>query len=148
MMPASEARPGPEARHAPTLSHSGPNPLDTLLALCAFLWTAFRSWGYQVDDSITLRFARNLVEGHGLVFNPGERVEGYTSRCRALPPARVDPLSVLTAVSTVAPAGTVWLTARFERRVVGAESADERLEEPPTEWVRSSSCEIRRHADA
>lgn len=32
-----------------------------------------------VDDSyITLRYARNLVEGHGLVFNPGERVEGYT----------------------------------------------------------------------
>lgn len=32
-----------------------------------------------VDDSyITLRYARNLVEGRGLVFNPGERVEGYT----------------------------------------------------------------------
>jgi arabinofuranosyltransferase len=32
-----------------------------------------------VDDAwISLRYARNLVEGHGLVFNPGERVEGYT----------------------------------------------------------------------
>ena len=32
-----------------------------------------------VDDAwISLRYARNLVDGQGLVFNPGERVEGYT----------------------------------------------------------------------
>ena len=46
--------------------------LLVLLALGAFLWTALRSWGYLLDDTfIVLRFARNLVEGHGLVFNPG-----------------------------------------------------------------------------
>jgi len=34
----------------------------------------------QIDDSfISYRYARNLVEGHGLVFNPGERVEGITN---------------------------------------------------------------------
>lgn len=33
-----------------------------------------------VDDAyISFRYARNLVEGHGLVFNPGERVEGFTN---------------------------------------------------------------------
>jgi hypothetical protein len=33
-----------------------------------------------VDDAyISFRYARNLVEGHGLVYNPGERVEGYTN---------------------------------------------------------------------
>ncbi len=33
-----------------------------------------------VDDAyISFRYARNLVEGHGLVFNPGERVEGYSN---------------------------------------------------------------------
>lgn len=33
-----------------------------------------------IDDAyITFRYARNLVDGAGLVFNPGERVEGYTS---------------------------------------------------------------------
>ncbi|HYP38918.1 MAG TPA: hypothetical protein VEX13_01030 [Chloroflexia bacterium] len=33
-----------------------------------------------VDDSyIFLRYARNFADGYGLVFNPGERVEGYTS---------------------------------------------------------------------
>jgi hypothetical protein len=31
------------------------------------------------DAFITFRYARNLVDGHGLVFNPGERVEGYTN---------------------------------------------------------------------
>lgn len=33
-----------------------------------------------VDDAfISLRYARNLVEGHGLVWNVGERVEGFTN---------------------------------------------------------------------
>jgi len=37
-------------------------------------------WGYTVDDAfIVFRYARNLVEGHGAVFNVGERVEGYSS---------------------------------------------------------------------
>lgn len=31
------------------------------------------------DAYISYRYARNLVEGHGLVFNPGERVEGFTN---------------------------------------------------------------------
>ncbi len=31
------------------------------------------------DAFISLRYAENLVAGHGLVYNPGERVEGYTN---------------------------------------------------------------------
>lgn len=38
----------------------------------ALLWTA-------EDAYISFRYARNLVEGQGLVFNPGEKVEGYTN---------------------------------------------------------------------
>jgi len=35
---------------------------------------------YVIDDAyISFRYAHHLVEGHGLVFNPGEYVEGYTS---------------------------------------------------------------------
>jgi len=40
------------------------------------------SWSraFLIDDAfISFRYARNLVEGRGLVFNPGERVEGYTN---------------------------------------------------------------------
>lgn len=34
----------------------------------------------QIDDAyISLRYARNLVEGHGLVYNIGQRVEGFTN---------------------------------------------------------------------
>src|SRR5262245_22165277 len=33
-----------------------------------------------VDDAyISFRYAKNAVDGHGFVFNIGERVEGYTS---------------------------------------------------------------------
>lgn len=39
---------------------------------------AARAW--TCDDAwISFRYARNLLDGHGLVFNPGERVEGYTN---------------------------------------------------------------------
>jgi hypothetical protein len=53
-----------------------------LLAVAAgvYLGTCLDYRGSLVDDVfIGLRYARNLVEGQGLVFNPGERVEGYTS---------------------------------------------------------------------
>lgn len=34
----------------------------------------------QIDDAyISYRYAQNLVDGHGLVYNVGERVEGYTN---------------------------------------------------------------------
>ncbi|MDH4100050.1 MAG: hypothetical protein OEV28_05695 [Nitrospirota bacterium] len=33
----------------------------------------------QDDAFISFRYAENLVNGHGLVWNPGERVEGYTN---------------------------------------------------------------------
>ncbi len=51
-----------------------------LLSLAALLAHA---WFYRFlcDDAfISMRYARNLAEGHGLVFNPGgEAVEGYTN---------------------------------------------------------------------
>lgn len=38
----------------------------------------FQPW--TLDDAfITFRYAENLVAGHGPVYNPGERVEGYTT---------------------------------------------------------------------
>lgn len=44
-------------------------------ALCV-LWT----FCYSTDDAfITLRYAANIVHGHGPVFNVGQRVEGFSS---------------------------------------------------------------------
>ncbi len=104
-----------------------------LLALGAFAWTAFRSWGYLLDDTfISLRFARNLVEGHGLVFNPGERVEGYTSLAFVLLSAlllelRIDPVAGITVVSAAAGAATLGLAARLERALLDPDTAPARL---------------------
>ena len=55
-------------------------PFLLLLAgVAAFLGETWRELP-QIDDAyISYRYARNLVEGHGLVFNPGERVEGFTN---------------------------------------------------------------------
>ncbi|MCK4546772.1 MAG: hypothetical protein KAW17_04935, partial [Candidatus Eisenbacteria sp.] len=37
-------------------------------------------YDYVVDDAfISFRYAQNFLQGHGLVYNPGERVEGYTN---------------------------------------------------------------------
>ena len=33
----------------------------------------------QDDAFISLRYAQNLLDGHGLVYNPGERVEGISN---------------------------------------------------------------------
>ena len=44
-----------------------------------YLWHCL-AINYVEDDSfISFRYAKNFVNGDGLVFNPGERVEGYTN---------------------------------------------------------------------
>jgi arabinofuranosyltransferase len=49
--------------------------LATLVGFSALLWP---SW--LTDDAfISFRYAQNLVAGNGLVYNVGERVEGYTN---------------------------------------------------------------------
>ena len=51
--------------------------LFAVAALAQVLWFAS---GELIDDAyITFRYAKNWVDGVGVVFNPGERVEGYTN---------------------------------------------------------------------
>jgi hypothetical protein len=52
-----------------------------IVAVCVLgglVWSWNLRW-ISDDTFITLRYARNLIEGHGLVFNVGEKVEGYTN---------------------------------------------------------------------
>jgi len=53
--------------------------LSLLLSLLlTFAW-GILWWPYTVDDTyIALRYAENISEGLGAVFNPGERTEGYS----------------------------------------------------------------------
>ena len=55
--------------------------LLALAALAVVYWLALKICNYGlIDDAyISLRYARNLALGNGLVFNLGERVEGYTN---------------------------------------------------------------------
>jgi hypothetical protein len=51
-----------------------------LVAAALLILHARLFWRYTVDDAfISFRYAKNLTEGHGLVYNPGERVEGYSN---------------------------------------------------------------------
>ena len=63
----------------------GSQPLPVVFVLCCLPWLVLLGWLTSVawflcDDAfISFRYVRNLLEGHGLVFNPGEYVEGYSN---------------------------------------------------------------------
>lgn len=51
-----------------------------LAAAMVFVALYARLWPYTIDDAyISLRYAQNLAMGHGLVYNLGEKVDGYTN---------------------------------------------------------------------
>lgn len=82
---------------------------------------------YVVDDSfITFRYARNLVHGNGLVYNPGERVEGYTNFLWTILlsgflwlNSNVDLLAVAQRLGVAFGAATIALTIGFSWRIHG-----------------------------
>lgn len=47
--------------------------------LAVLVWLSSLTWFLCDDAFISFRYVRNLLEGHGLVFNPGEYVEGYSN---------------------------------------------------------------------
>jgi arabinofuranosyltransferase len=54
--------------------------VPSVVILVAFLWLTVLCMPYVVDDAfISFRYAENLARGYGPVFNPGDRVEGYTN---------------------------------------------------------------------
>ncbi len=78
-------------------------------------WLASLSWFLTDDAFISFRYARNLLEGHGLVFNPGEYVEGYSNFLWVLE------LAAIWGLSGVAPEHAApWLSVAF---TVGAIAA-------------------------
>ena len=96
-------------------SHAG---LLVLLSL-TFLW-ALHNRFIQDDAFISFRYARNLVDGHGLVFNPGERVEGYTNFLWTVLMAvslalDADPVRFSWVVGLLLFPGSIYLTYRIGR---------------------------------
>lgn len=79
------------------------------IAVAAFVCVWFGPC-LQDDAFISLRYARNWVDGHGLVYNPGERVEGYTNLAWTLLLA-IPHLLPLDPVPTVAWMGGICFLA-------------------------------------
>ncbi len=94
----------------------------------AFAWIGWSCWlhrGHFVDDAfISLRYAANLLAGRGLVFNPGEVVEGVTNMGWVLGVAGVGwvlPFGlpvVAKALGAACLAGAVVLAVACYRRLV------------------------------
>ncbi len=78
-------------------------------------WLAGVSWFLTDDAFVSFRYARNLLEGHGLVFNPGEYVEGYSNFLWVLE------LAAIWALSGVAPeVAAPWLSVAFTAGTIAA----------------------------
>ena len=82
-------------------------------------WLKFYS--YQDDAFIFFRYAENALSGQGPVFNPGERVEGFSSPLWLLllvlaGAVGLSPLHVAGILGTVATVAVVLLSIRDARR--------------------------------
>jgi arabinofuranosyltransferase len=80
------------------------------------------------DAFVSFRYATNIADGNGPVFNPGERVEGYTNFLWlvviALPRAAfgADVRTAAVVLGVVAVLGSVLLSAFLVNRIVAAAS--------------------------
>ncbi len=75
---AAQARPA-SSRLATLLDPRAPYLVPLVLLLASRAFFALRIAPGGEDALITFRYAWNFAQGHGAVFNPGERVFGYTS---------------------------------------------------------------------
>ena len=95
------------------------------LAIYAFHSSSLIVYAYD-DAFISFRYAENLANGHGLVYNVGERVEGYTNflwtviLAGAIKLGR-DPLIVAKALGILFALATMALTVFFSAFVTGQE---------------------------
>ena len=111
--------PAPETRPLPALG-----AVVLLLAgLAAGAHAGAATW--LCDDAfISFRYAENLAQGNGLVFNPGEHVEGYTNFLWTVLLAwgilGLAPEALSTTLGLLAFAGTTLVLAAAGRRTAGA----------------------------
>lgn len=94
--------------------------LTVSFALGGCAWALHLGWVGD-DAYISFRYVQNFVQGHGLVYNPGERVEGYTNFLWVMLLAPfaalgLDLALVSIALTLLCLCGTVALTAHLVRR--------------------------------
>ena len=120
--------PNPTARSALLRHHR--SSLLWLIGSLSAATTIYRSWHFLYDDAyISFRYARNLIEHGELVWNLGERVEGYTNFLHVLSTSSLiliglAPETAARSVNLVAALSLILLYHRAARRVApGAENA-------------------------
>lgn len=134
----SRSRPGGSvsAAHASTSSIRLSDLAFFVVALFALAWLFWKNTllasrvidgtrYFLLDDDmmISMRYARNLAEGQGLVWNPGERVEGYTNflwtvvmaGIHFIPHSDANVALLVKGVNFVLTGATLWLSIRFLR---------------------------------
>jgi len=97
-----------------------------LLAIAAagFCLHACIYWDWTEDDAfISYRYAQQLVAGEGLVFNPGERVEGYSNFTWVILAAAgirvgLDPIALSKTVGLLLGLSCLFLSWVLARRVL------------------------------
>ena len=98
------------------------------LPVLLFVWNVLYYTPWMVDDAfISLRYARNLGDGNGLVYNPGETIEGFSNFSWVLLAAalmRLDlpVVTVLKVVGLLGGVATLLLAAALAYRLSGAGS--------------------------
>jgi arabinofuranosyltransferase len=106
----------------PFATQSGPIVTRWIPLIAAILLFGIQAWHWRAfthDDAwISFRYAENFVTGHGLVFNPGEKVEGYTNflwtLLMSIPIALdLDPVPVSKLLGVVFSLGTLFVFFRF-----------------------------------
>jgi hypothetical protein len=78
-------------------------------ALAFGLWRALGAAWLADDSFISFRYAEQLVRGHGLVYNVGERVEGYTNLLWTLLVAAALRLGVPPEITAISVGVACWV---------------------------------------
>ena len=100
--------------------------LAAVFILVVLIWHNYSIRPWMLDDAfISFRYAENFAAGHGPVFNPGERVEGYTTFLWVLILAagkalglNVVPLSkILGSLFALGTLALLFYAYRFSRRI-------------------------------
>lgn len=115
------------------VSHNAPDPAPrspilryaaVVIIVSAGIVHAFGLATVNDDAFISFRYAQQLVNGNGLVYNPGERVEGYTNFLWTVLIAAglrfgADPVWFSIVLGIAFTAGTLILVAFFRGRPAG-----------------------------
>lgn len=128
-VPGTFARPMKDARSTRRL-------IGLALLTAVFCWNALWFSPLVVDDAfISMRYARNLAQGAGLVYNPGERVEGFSNFLwvlieAGLLAAGTNVVRGVQLIGLLSGAGAIWLTHALVRRVSAHRE--------PAAWIASA----------